>query len=138
MKVIIMFALMVCNLMAISAQDAAWLLDAQTDLNQAFKKAEAENKMVLLVVVKDNCNWCEKMIYDTLKDEGIQKNLTNMVTVIVDINEKVPNDFKATKTPAIFFIDAKSKKSVLENVGYMKKGAFLIDIVSANEMAELQ
>ena len=134
MKTVIMFALLVCHLMAISAQNAAWVLDAQTDLNKAFKMAKAENKMMLLVVVKDDCTWCEKMVYDTLKDKDIQDNLSNMVTVIVDVNEKLPDTLKVTQTPAIFFIDAKTKKSVFENVGYIKKGGFLIDIISANEM----
>ncbi len=136
MKAVIMFALMVCNLMAISASEAAWVLDAQTDLTKALQKAKAENKMVLLVVVKDDCNWCEKMVYNTLKDKSIQESLTNTVTVIVDVNEKLPDTFIVTQTPAIFFIDAKTKKSVLENVGYIKKGGFLIDIISANEMLE--
>jgi len=136
MKAVIMFVLLVCNLMAISAQDAAWVLNAQTDLTKALQKANAEKKMVLLVVVKDDCNWCEKMIHETLKDKDIQDNLSNTVTVIVDVNGKLPNDFKVTKTPAIFFIDAETKKSILENVGYVKKGAFLIDIISANEMME--
>ena len=136
MKTLIMFALLVCNLLAISAQDAAWVLNAQTDLTKAFKLAKAENKMLLLVVVKDDCNWCEKMVYDTLKDKNIQESLTNTVTVIVDVSEKLPDTFKVTRTPAIFFIDAKTKKSVLENVGYIKKGGFLIDIISANEMME--
>lgn len=136
MKAVIMFALMVCNLMAISASEAAWVLDAQIDLTKALQKAKAENKMVLLVVVKDDCNWCEKMVYNTLKDKSIQESLTNTVTVIVDVNEKLPDTFIVTQTPAIFFIDAKTKKSVLENVGYIKKGGFLIDIISANEMLE--
>jgi len=136
MKILIMFALLVCNLMAINAKDAAWVLDAQTDLTKAFKLAKAENKMLLLVVVKDDCSWCEKMVYDTLKDKNIQENLTNTVTVIVDVNEKLPDTFNVTQTPAVFFIDAKTKKSVLENVGYIKKGGFLIDIISASEMIE--
>ncbi len=136
MKAVIMFALMVCNLMAISASEAAWVLDAQTDLTKALQKAKAENKMVLLVVVKDDCNWCEKMVHETLKDKDIQDNLSNMVTVIVDIHGKLPNDFKVIKTPAMFFIDPKNGKSVFKNIGYVKKGAFLIDIISANEVME--
>ena len=136
MKTVMMFVLLVCNLMAISAQEAAWVLDAQTDLTKALQKAKAENKMVLLVVVKDDCNWCEMMVHNTLKDKDIQDNLSNMVTVVVDINGKLPNNFKITKTPAIFFIDAKNGKSVFENVGYVKKGAFLIDVISVNEVME--
>jgi len=139
MKTVIMLAILVCNLMAISVHDAAWLLGAQTDLNKAFEKAKNEKKkMVLLVIVKDDCNWCEKMVYDTLKDTTIQDSLANMVTVVIDINGKLPDEFKVTTTPAIFFIDVKSKKSVLGNVGYIKKGSFQIDIISAKEMIELQ
>ena len=136
MKTVMLFVLLVCNLMAISAQEAAWVLDAQTDLTKALQKAKAEKKMVLLVVVKDDCNWCEMMVHYTLKDKDIQDNLSNMVTVIVDVNGKLPNDFKVVKTPAMFFIDAEQEKSVFKNVGYVKKGAFLIDIISANEMME--
>lgn len=136
MKTVMMIMILVCNLMAISAQDAAWVLDAQTDLNKAFNKARDEHKMILLVVVKEDCSWCEKMVFDTLKDENIQENLKNMITVIADINDKLPSGFKAKLTPTVFFIDPKSKKSVLEGVGFIEKGSFLMDIVSASEKME--
>lgn len=136
MKKLMIFMLLVCNLMAISAQDAAWVLDAQTDLNKAFSKAKDENKMILLLVVKEDCSWCEKMVFATLKDKNIQKNLKNTITVIVDINDKLPSEFKARLAPTVFFIDPKSKKSVLEGVGYIEKGSFLMDIVSASEKME--
>ena len=102
--------ILVCNLMAISAQDAAWVLDAQTDLNKAFDKAGDENKMILLVIVKEDCSWCEKMVFDTLKDENIQENLNNMITVIVDINDKLPSEFKAKLTPTVFLLIRRAGK----------------------------
>jgi len=43
-----------------------------------------------------------------------------------------------TNTPAIFFIDAKKEKSVWEAVGFMKKGTFLIDVISAKERFEAE
>ena len=89
--------------------------------------------MLLLLVVKDNCSWCEKMVHETLNDQSIRYELTDMVTVVVDISEKLPDAYKVTNTPAIFFIDAKKEQSVWETVGFMKKGAFLIDIISAKE-----
>ena len=138
MKAILLCLLLVCNLMAISAQDAAKILDAQTDVKKACQKARSENKMVLLIVVKDNCSWCEKMVHETLNDKNIRYELTDMVTVVVDISEKLPDGFKVTNTPAIFFIDAKKEKSVWENVGFVKKGTFLIDIISANERYEAE
>jgi thioredoxin-related protein len=136
MKAVIFFALMICNLMAISAEEAAWALDAQNDFTKALQKAKTENKMLLLVVVKDDCTWCEKMVHETLKDKDIQDSLSNMVTAVVDVHGKLPSDFKVRKTPTVFFIDAKSEKSVYKNIGYVKKGAFLIDIISANEMMD--
>jgi thioredoxin-related protein len=136
MKTVIFLALMICNLMAISAEEAAWALDAQNDFAKALQKAKTENKMLLLVVVKDDCTWCEKMVHETLKDKNIQDSLSNMVTAVVDVHGKLPSDFKVRKTPTVFFIDAKSEKSVYKNIGYVKKGAFLIDIISANEMMD--
>ena len=138
MKAILLCALLVCNLMAINAHDAAGVISAQTDLKKACKKARSENKMLLLLVVKDNCSWCEKMVHETLNDQSIGYELTDMVTVVVDISEKLPEAYKVTNTPAIFFIDAKKEKSVWETVGFMKKGAFLIDIISAKERFEAE
>jgi thioredoxin-related protein len=133
-----MFSLIVCNLLAINAVDAAWLLNAQNDLNIAYEKAKEEKKkIVLLVVVKDGCDWCEMMIHNTLKDPNIQANLADIVTVVVDVNSnKLPKEFQTELTPAMFFIDVKSKKSLLKNIGYMKKGGFLIDIISVSDMVE--
>ena len=137
MKTILMFILLVGNLLAITAEDAAWLLDAQTDLTKAYEKAKAEKKkMLLLVVVKNGCQWCEMMVHKTLKDKDIQANLTDIVTVVVDVNAKLPKEFQTKLTPGMFFIDVKSKKSVWKNFGYIKKGGFLIDIISANDMVE--
>ena len=137
MKILIVFIFMLNSMMAISAEDAAWYLGAETSLAKAYQKAKKEKKnLILLVVVKDGCKWCELMVNKTLRDPNIQENLSDLVTVVVDVNDKLPQDFRAERTPAIFFIDAKRKKSVLENVGYVKKGGFLIDIVSAKEMMD--
>jgi len=138
MKAILLCALLVCNLMAITAQDAAKILSAQTDLKKACQKARSENKILLLVVVKDKCSWCEKMVHETLNDKSIQYELSDMLTVVVDISEALPDGFEVTNTPAVFFIDAKKKKSVWANVGFVKKGTFLIDIISAKERFEAE
>jgi len=137
MKIIIIFVLFIYNLMAISAQDAAWLLNAQTDLDKAYEVAKIQKKkMLFLLIVKDGCNWCSMMVENTLRDKNIQANLEDMVTVVVDSNNTLPKIFKTKLTPAMFFIDVESKNSVLKQTGYIKKGAFLIDIISASEMVE--
>jgi len=137
MKIVIIFVFLVYNLMAISVEDAAWLLNAQTDLDKAYKVAKIQKKkMLLLVIVKDGCNWCSMMVENTLRDKTIQANLEDIVTVVVDSNNTLPKIFKTKLTPTMFFIDVKNKKNVLKQTGYIKKGAFLIDIISASEMVE--
>ena len=44
MKTFILSLILVCNLLAVTAEDAAWLLNAQTDFGKALKKAEHEKK----------------------------------------------------------------------------------------------
>ena len=137
MKTILMFILIVGNLFAITPEDAAWLLNAQTNLTKAYEKAKAEKKkMLLLIVVKDGCQWCKMMVYETLKDKNIQENLSDIEMVIVDIDSVLPKEFQAKLTPTMFFIDVKSKKTILKDVGYIKKGTFLIDIISAIDLLE--
>ncbi len=134
MKIFIISILMVCNLMAINVEDAAWVLDAQTDLDKAFKKAEAEKKdLLLLVVIKDGCDWCEKLVHGTLKDEKVKEQLSDMVTVIVDMKSKSAKDLNATLAPTMYFIDVATKKSVQKHAGYEKAGSFIIDIISAKD-----
>ena len=137
MKTFLMFILIVGNLFAITAEDAAWQLNAQTDLNKAYEKAKAQKKkLVFLLVVKDGCHWCEMMVQKTLRDAKIQKSLEEMVTVVIDMNGKLPKEFQTKLTPGMFFIEVKSKTSVLKDFGYLKTDSFLIDIVSASEIVE--
>jgi len=60
--------------------------------------------------VDSNCHWCEMMVHKTLKDKDIQANLTDIVTVVVDVHTKLPKEFYTKLTPGMFFIDVKSKK----------------------------
>lgn len=132
MKIFIITMLMVCHLMAITVEDAAWVLDAQTDLNKAFKKAKAEKKdLLLLVAIKDGCDWCEKMIHYTLRDDKVKEQLSDVVTVVVDMKSKSAKDLNATLAPTMYFIDVSTGKTVQEHIGYEKAGSFLIDIISA-------
>lgn len=132
MKIFIITMLIVSHLMAITVEDAAWVLDAQTDLDKAFKKAKAEKKdLLLLVAIKASCDWCEKMIHDTLRDEKVRDQLSDVVIVVVDMKSKSAKDLNATLAPTMYFIDVSTKKPVQEHIGYEKAGSFLIDIISA-------
>jgi len=134
MKIFVITMLIVCNLMAITVEDAAWVLDAQTDTDKAFKKAKAEKKdLLLLIAIKDGCDWCEKLVHSTLRDEKVKEQLSDIVTVVVDMKSKSAKDLNATLAPTMYFIDVATKKLVQKHVGYEKVGSFVIDIISAKD-----
>ena len=137
MKLLLLSILLVCNLMATTAKEYAPTLNALTDLNKAYTKAKSENKtMILLLVVKDGCHWCEKMVELTLQDKAVKDALSDTVIVLCDADSDLAKKFNALQTPSMVFIDVKTKKSVYEQVGYEKPGSFMITIISAQDNLE--
>jgi len=137
MKTLILLLLLICNSMAITASDAAWILNAQTDLHKAFEQAKQEKKtMILLFVVKNGCEWCEKMVHETMQNSNVKNALSDAIIVIIDINSELAKKYKATLTPSVFFIDVKTGKSIYKQIGYEKPGSFLISIINAKDNIE--
>ena len=137
MKTFILLLLMAGHLMAVSVDDAAWLLDAQTNLNKAFKKAEtAQKKLLLIVVIKDGCSWCEMMVHETLSDKNVRNRLSDMVILVTDIHSKTAKNLNTQLTPSMYFIDVAAKKVLHEHIGFEKPGSFIMDIVTAEDRVE--
>ena len=134
MKLLFLLFFICSSMMAITAEDAAWVLNTQTNFSKAMQQAKkAQKKMVLLVVVKDGCSWCEKMVLKTLSDPKIKKALTDTEIVVVDFHATLPQGLEVQLTPTMFFIDAQTGKVVQKTIGFEETGSFLIDIVSAKE-----
>ncbi len=137
MKLLLLSFLLVCNLMATTAKEYAPALNAFTNLDKAYAKAKSEQKeMILLLVIKDGCHWCEKMAELTMQDRTVKDALSDTVIVLVDLDSALAKKFKAEQTPTMVFIDVKTKKSVYEQVGYEKPGSFMITIISAKDNLE--
>jgi len=128
MKLFFMTLLLTYGLMATDALEAAKKLGAENNYATAIIKAEKEKKMLVLVTVKENCRWCEKLINKTFSDEIVKKVLENYIIVIVDKDDEFPSDFKENFYPSIFYIDYSTQKSVYANVGYVGKKCFLNDL----------
>jgi thioredoxin-related protein len=134
MKTLLLSLLIVSNLLAITAKEYAPTLNALTNINDAYTKAKNEKKeMILLIVIKDGCHWCEKMVEITMQDRAVKDALSNTVVVLTDFNSKLSKTYKAEQTPSMFFIDVKTKKSIYSQVGYEKPGTFMITIISAQD-----
>ena len=134
MKTLLFSLLLLSNLFAITAKEYAPTLNALTNLDDAYAKAKSEKKeLILLMVIKDGCHWCEMMVENTMQDKAVKDALSDTVIVLTDFDSKLSKIYKAEQTPSLYFIDVKRKKSVYEQVGYEKPGSFMITIMSALE-----
>ena len=134
MKVFFISLLLTYGLMATNAIEAAKKLGAENNYATAISKAEKEKKLLVMVVVKEGCRWCDKLVNKTLSEETVKKKLENYITLIVDKDDDFPSDFKENFFPSIFYIDYSTQKSVYSNVGFVGKPCFLNDLNGSLEI----
>ena len=134
MKLFFMTLLLTYGLMATDAIEAAKKLGAENNYATAISKAEKEKKLLVMVVVKKDCRWCDKLIDKTLSEETVKSKLENYITLIVDKDDEFPSDFKENFFPSIFYIDYSTQKSVYSNVGFVGKPCFLNDLNGSLEI----
>ena len=132
MKLFFLSLLLGYSLMASDALEAAKKLGVESNYATAVEKAQKENKMLVMVIVKKHCRWCDKIIDKTLSDPQVKEKLEkDYVTLVIDKDGAFPNDFKENFFPSIFYIDAVTQKSVYENVGYVGAKCFMNDLAGA-------
>jgi thioredoxin-related protein len=128
LKTFLLSILFACTLFATNAKEAAKELGVESNYAAAMEKAKAEKKMLVMVIVKENCRWCDKFMTRTLSDPEVKDELKHYVILIIDRNDQFPDAFKENFFPSMFYIDYSSQKSVYENVGYIGKKCFLNDL----------
>jgi len=98
----------------------------EKDLESAFTKAKAENKILLVMAVSDGCVWCDKMKKRTLSNPKVAEKLKNYLLVMADREtKKEKNQLPPFKhVPIIFFMTP--EKEMLDNLrGYFTPEDFL-------------
>ena len=136
LKLFLISLLFVGTLFATDAKEAAEKLGVENNFAKAMEKARSDKKMLVMVIVKEGCRWCDKMVYKTLEEPDVKKALKNYVTLIIDKDDAYPKDFKENFFPSIFYIDYNSQKSVYGNVGYVGKKCFLNDLRESLEIRD--
>jgi len=134
MKIFMISLLLTFGLLASNALEEAKQLGAESDYATAIAKAQKEKKMLVMVIVKEDCRWCEKLINKTLSEESVKKELNNFITLIIDKDAEFPSEFKENFFPSIFYIDYSTQKSVYGNVGFVGKPCFLNDLKGSLEI----
>ena len=119
MKLLITLMLATFTLFATNAKDAAFALDFEDNYKVALEKAKKENKPLMLIIVQDPCPYCDRLVENTLEDEGVKKELEGFVSVIMDKRDEFPDEFKGTPVPMTYFIDPRIEKSTYKNLGFL-------------------
>ena len=128
MKLILLSILLVHALFASNAKEDATELGVENIFSIALEKAKNEKKMLIMVIVKENCRWCDKLVKRTLSEAEVKNARKDYTLVIVDRNDDFPNQYKEDIFPSIFYIDASTQKTVYESVGYVGKKCFMNDL----------
>ncbi len=105
-----------------SAEDIAW----HTDLNKAWIQARAEQRPLLMFVVRDGCTFCDQMKAKTYADAQVANEINeSYVALIIDPKQRAgfAKDFKIRAYPTTLVISPQSK--VLDRMkGYLPPDKF--------------
>jgi hypothetical protein len=102
-------------------------LHYETDYDQARKKAMKNHKLLMLLVVKNDCGWCYKLAFSTLQTPKVKRELhKNFQSVLLNRDsDPIPNNYSCPVVPALYFIDPVDNEEVWRSKGYQKQKKFL-------------
>ena len=111
----------------------------ETNYEAAMKKARAENKVLMAVIVQTYCPWCDKFKKRTLVDPEVVKVVgENFVALMLNKDvDDMPQDIRARMVPTTFFLDHKGEE-VYSTIGYKHPRNFLEDVREAITLSKEQ
>jgi hypothetical protein len=109
---------MTLTLFGANAKDAAFMLDYREVYSQALKEAKQEHKVLMMVIVKEPCPYCDMLVEDTLDSSTIKAKLTNFVPLIIAHDDKYPDKFRVPFNPMIHFINPDNSTILKSLAGY--------------------
>lgn len=97
-NIVLIFILLVSTLFS----DINWL-----DEDEVYSIAKKENKLVMVMLSRENCPGCEYMLETVFKNEKLQSYLAkHFLSVQIDVNENfVPDELPFFGTPTFYFLD---------------------------------
>ncbi len=103
------------------------VLNYQTNYKQARHKALKEDKLLILLVVKDSCRWCHKLARKTLLDPDVQHTINQhyLPLILNSDHDPIPTLYRCSLAPVIYFIDPKEDESFYRGRGFYTPLAFL-------------
>lgn len=107
---------------SVGAEEIAW----QTDLNKAWSQARAEQRPLLMFVVRDDCRFCDQMKAKTYADAQVAEAVNQgYIPLMIDPKQRdgFAQDFNIQGYPTTLVISPQSK--VLDRMkGYLPPDKF--------------
>jgi len=119
---IILGTVLIANANLASAASIPW----QSYSNNAFTKAKAQNKRVLVYVGSASCHWCAKMNSETFHSPTIIKIISKkFIPVAVDMvsDPSISYKYGVRGTPTFIILDS-SNEEISRLVGYQTTSEF--------------
>jgi len=113
----------------------------QGNYNKALKQAKDENKTLMVLLIKNNCQKCKNIIKNIFMNKSyIDKLNQNIISVIVNIDNKhsFPLEmYWSNEYPTIFFVNSQTETFIDEpiyNINEQNIKNFLIKITKNQEI----
>jgi thioredoxin-related protein len=122
-------------LLTLALSGLAFGVEWAEGFDAAVKQAAKEHKIVMVMVVSQECRWCKKMKHRTLSDERVEQKLKQFVSVQVmeddtNVMKQLP---QINGVPTIFFMRPEGKV-IQDVVGYFNVGDFLSYLSDVEKM----
>jgi len=118
MKKIVLLLLMTLILFGSNAKDAAFMLDYKEVYKVALDEAKKEHKVLMMVIVKEPCPYCDKLVENTLDSKSIKAKLKNFVPLIISYDDSYPDEFRPPFRPMTLFINPDDSSVLKRLAGY--------------------
>lgn len=133
-KIVLFLCLFAGNfLFASEAHELATQLHYLESYHTGAQIAKQEHKLMMLVVVEDDCHWCKKFKRTTLNDNGVKMHLQKVIKVLVDRYADMPQKYESKFFPMVYFINPKTQNILETSYGYKAKESFIQEIQEATK-----
>ena len=130
MKKTVLILLFTLTLFASNAKDAAFMLDYEEVYSIALDTAKKENKILMMVIVKEPCPYCDKLVEDT---QIIKAKLKNFIPLVIAHDDEYPESFRPPVRPVTLFINPNDSSILHALYGYRDIDVFQSAMDVANE-----
>ncbi len=130
---IILLLLMTLTLFGANAKDAAFMLDYQEVYSVALAEAKKEHKVLMMVIVKEPCPYCDQLVEKTLDSTNIKEKLSNFVPLMIAHDAKYPAKFRPPFRPMTLFINPDDSSILYSLPGYRDVESFENAMDTANK-----